>query len=182
VDNIGGASPDYAFALSAREAVPQGEGYSAPQQRDDPNSYASPRQAGDNPGSYATVDCEVEPDPDACLGMWRRRPLAKDAAIQALLAAGAGVGSFCVRQGSTGVVLMLVLPRSKIGHFRIDEAADGSVQINDLAAVKGRTFPGGLPEVVASLRNGLGPKSGSAAGPKVTVCIPHPDEGGSSDA
>ena len=32
--------PDYAFALAAREAAPQGEGGSAPQQRRDPSSYA----------------------------------------------------------------------------------------------------------------------------------------------
>ena len=85
------------------------------------------------------------------LSQWQQRPVPKAGVMKLLVAADAGVGSFCIRQGAASKVLGVLLPGPKLGSFRINEAADGSVEMRDLASVAGMTFPN-LADVVKQLQ------------------------------
>ena len=105
---------------------------------------------------------------DARLSRWVHDPLDKTAAVSALLAGDDGVGSFCIRKGTQGPVLVVRLSQNKIAHFRIVQTAD-AVRIKDLAPLKARTFSN-LSEAISFLRK---TPIGDVAD-KLSTCIPHP--------
>ena len=171
---------DASMVMSAGTQLPRPQ-YAVPQPVVDPDPEPPAAAASEGP-LYGLGGVVRVPDrlvvSASHLELWHQTPLPRGDAAKALHLAGEGVGSFCIREGSTGgKVLMVLLPgQNNFGNFRIDEAANGSVEINDLAATTGVTFPS-LVEAVRLLRDvGLGAKLGSSDGPsfRLTTCIPHP--------
>ena len=65
------------------------------------------------------------PAEDGTISGWLAAPaVSKDGAEAALDRVGAGVGSFCFRSGSTGLVLCVVTGDGQIGHFRLQQVGD----------------------------------------------------------
>ena len=66
-----------------------------------------------------------DPTDDEHVGRWLAMPAtSKDAASGALARANAGTGSFCFRNGSTGLVICVLTDNGEIGHFRLQQVGD----------------------------------------------------------
>ena len=82
----------------------------------------------------------TEPADARQMSAWIALSLSKAETASALQSASLGVGSFCVRAGTKGDVLCVLLTATHVGHFRIVVAPGGGFELPDVETCAGLSF------------------------------------------